>query len=115
MLAPYPDNYFLSRDTDVFLRPKPKANEKRNLKAKPIDKGNGWIEFVTTKYATREKRTRILVDKNDIANVEENYDLDEWKNRDWCVIKLKSGGEHQVYANYDELAKLLTATGEKKK
>ena len=108
MLAPYPNNGFLPRDTDVFLQPKPKANEKRNLKAKPIDKGNGWIEFVTTEYATREKRTRILVDKNDIANIEENYDLDEGQNRDWCSIQLKSSGKsHEVLGTYDEIVKLL--------
>ena len=113
MLAPYPYNSFLPRDND-FLPPKPKTNG-RNLKAKPVDKGNGWIEFVTTKYATRERRTRILVDKNDIANVEEDYDLDRWENRDWCSIQLKSSGEqHQVLGTYDEIVKLLIATGEKK-
>lgn len=109
MLAPYPNNDFLQRDND-FLPPTPKPKAKdRDLNAKPIDKGNGWIEFVTSKYSTRERRTRILVDRNDISNVEENYDLEEWQNRDWCSIQLKSGGKHEVLGTYDEIVKLLTA------
>ena len=43
---------------------------------------NGWVEFVTSGYATREKRTRVLIDLRDLSSVDEDYEPEKWNGRD---------------------------------
>lgn len=70
----------------------------------------GMVEFVCSDYATRERRTRVLIDPDDISSVKENYDLDQYQNNHWCNVYIKgTGGHYQVLSDYDSLVKLLVS------
>lgn len=85
----------------------PKAEPlKQVLDAKPKSMG-GMIEFVSSKYATRERRARVLVSKEDISSVEESYDPEQFGNWGWCCIVLRNGKEYTVKATYDEVVGIL--------
>lgn len=87
----------------------------RNLEFQPRMKGK-WLECVCTDYATRERRTRVSIDPDDISSVKENYDLDQYQNNRWCKVVIKGSGEHyQVLSDYDSLVKLLASIKEGKK
>lgn len=73
-----------------------------------MPKVNGkWIEFATTDYATRERQTRVLINRDDISNIKELYNPDEWGNGRWCDVFLKNGQKHQVHSSYEELKKII--------
>ena len=82
----------------------------RILNSPPTVKGK-WIEFVTSDYATRERRTRILIDPDDISGIKENYDFGY---RDWCRIFMKNGNDYQVLSSYDDMVELLASLKEAK-
>lgn len=81
------------------------------LDSPPTVKGK-WIEFVASDYTTRERRTRILIDPDDISGIKENYDF---VYRDWCGIFMKNGNDYQVLSSYDDLVELLASLKEAKK
>lgn len=66
-----------------------------------------WITFTTTDYATRERRTHATVRVSHISSIDENYDLDQYSNRNWCTINMSNGKSYQVLASYDSLRKML--------
>ena len=104
MPNPYEDAY--------FLPPKPAKPDPRKEfreKGSPRARGNGWVEFVKSDYATLVKRTRALIHCDDISSVDEGYDIQRWDEREWCVVHLKNGNHYFVKATYDEMKKLLTS------
>jgi hypothetical protein len=66
-----------------------------------------WITFTTTDYATRERRTHATVRVSHISSIDENYDLDQYGNRNWCTIHMSNGKSYQVLASYSDLCKML--------
>ena len=101
----YPDGY--------FLPPKPDPRKAILEKGSPRELGNGWVEFVTSEYATREHRTRVLIDLKDLSSVDEDYEPEKWNGRAWCEIHLKNGKSYTVKATYDEMMGLLTKRADK--
>ena len=81
----------------------------RNLEFQPRMKGK-WLECVCTDYATRERRTRVSIDPDDISSVKEHYDLDKYQNDRWCKVVIKGSGEsYEVLSSYDNLVELLAS------
>ena len=68
---------------------------------------NGWLAFTTTEYATRERRTHATVRVSHISSIDDNYDLDQYGDRNWCTIHMSNGKSYQVLARYDDLCKML--------
>lgn len=90
------------------LRPPPLDPRKEFLKnGSPRVLGNGWVEFTTSEYATREKRTRVMIDLKDLSSIEESYEPEKWENGDWQYIILKNGKTYTVKATYDEMMSLV--------
>lgn len=86
-----------------------KSAKRRDLEFQPRVKGE-MIEFVCTDYATREKRTRVLIDPDDISSIKEHYDLDQYKNDCWCKVVIKgSGSSYEVLSSYDTLSDLIVS------
>ena len=86
-----------------------KSAKGRDLDFQPRIRG-GMLEFVCTDYATRERRTRVLIDPNDISNIKEHYDLDQNQNDRWCKVVIKGSGDtYEVLSSYDTLSDLLVA------
>lgn len=96
-----------------FLPPKPDPRKEALKSGSPRKLGNGWVEFVTSRYATRERRTRVLIDLKDLSSVDEDYEPEKWNGRDWCEIHLKNGKSYTVKATYDEMRGLLTKKADK--
>lgn len=93
-----------------FSRPKPPPLDPRKEFLKngsPHVLGNGWVEFTTSEYATREKRTRVMVDLRDISSIEESYEPEKWGDDGWQYISLKNGKTYTVKATYDEMMSLV--------
>ena len=80
----------------------------------PIVKGK-WIEFLTTEYATREKKTHVLIDMNEISNIKEHYEPERFGNNRWCLVFLKNGQEYEVCSTYEGLVEILTDSRSSKK
>ena len=97
-----------------FLPPKPDPRKEILEKGRPRELGNGWVEFVTSRYATRERRTRVLIDLKDLSSVDEDYEPEKWNGRAWCEIHLKNGKTYTVKATYDEMMGLLTKRSDTK-
>ena len=86
-----------------------KSAKGRDLDFQPRIRG-GMLEFVCTDYATRERRTRVLIDPDDISSVKEHYDLDKYQNDRWCKVVIKgSGDSYEVMSSYDTLSDLLVS------
>ena len=51
-----------------------KSAKERDLDFQPRIRG-GMLECVCTDYATRQRRTRVSIDPDDISSVKEHYDL----------------------------------------
>lgn len=98
---PYSDAY--------FTVPKPDPREEFLREGSPRVLGNGWVEFVTSKYATLERRTRVLIHRDNISSVDEGYDIERCDEREWCMVHLKNSKNYYVKATYDEMKKLLTS------
>jgi hypothetical protein len=81
---------------------------KRNYYAKPTVKGEGWLDAITTDYATRERRTRVLLKLDSISDVKESYDVEQYGNDRWCKVSLENGNSYEIYATYDELMDILS-------
>lgn len=82
---------------------------KQELDFQPRIRG-GMLEFVCTDYATRERRTRVLIDPSDISHIKELYDPEQYGNRNWCKVFLRGSGEfYEVLSSYDNLAELLAS------
>ena len=81
---------------------------KQDYNAKPIVKGGKWLDVIVTHYATRERRTRALLNINSISDVQENYDPDKYGNNHWCKVSLENGSSYEVYATYDEMMDILS-------
>lgn len=80
---------------------------KRNYNVKPTVKGEGWLDAITTDYATRERRTRVLLNLDSISDVKESYDVERYGNYRWCKVSLENGNTYEIYATYDELMDIL--------
>ena len=92
-----------------FTPPNPDPRKEFLRRGSPRALGNGWVEFVISEYATREKRTRCLIHCEDISSVDEGYDIETRDDREWCLVHLKNGHHYYVKATYDEMKKLLTS------
>ena len=86
-----------------------KSAKERDLDFQPRIRG-GMLECVCTDYATRERRTRVSIDPNDISSVKEHYDLDKLQNDRWCKVVIKGSGDaYEVMSSYDYLTDLLAS------
>ncbi len=81
---------------------------KRNYNAKPEVKGERWLDAITTDYAMKERRTRVLLKIDSISDVKESYDVDLHENVKWCKVSLENGNSYEIYATYDELMDILS-------
>lgn len=100
-----------------FSRPEPPQPDLRKEflnKGGPRVLGNGWVEFATSGFATRERRTRVMIDLKDLSSVEESYEQEKWGNGDWQHISLKNGKTYIVKATYDEMMDLIAKKSNKK-
>lgn len=92
-----------------FTPPNPDPREEFLRRGSPRVLGKGWVEFVKSYDAAREKRARVLIHCDDISSVDEGYDIERREEHDWCAVHLKDGNHYYVKATYDEMKKLLTS------
>lgn len=93
---------FERREREMFLRP-----TKKPIDESPKVIGDKWIQFCCTDFATRERRTKVLLCKDEISEVKQNYDLDQYDNKYWCDIVMCNGKVYDVKATYEEVVEIL--------
>lgn len=80
----------------------PKKSKEEPIDESPAAIGGKWIQFVCTDYATRERRTRVLISQDEISEVKQDYELECW-----CSIFTTNGHQYHVKAPYEEVVEIL--------